>query len=341
MSLRSGQGKVVEHRPLKRGDKGVQTKHRAWLILALGLLLIVIVDRMYAVNIASYAVQEEPKKVEERKHEKQRPDSPVLSFIADVEDQIEAHEKLLIVLATIAIAVFTATLWTATEGLFRMAERQAKDMEHSLTISRKAADAAKESADSAVKSAMPVLFPYVTDMSRLHPLHSSDTPITHDANILIGFDNYGKTPGIIKQVRAQLFLTERDELPQVDIEKLADHVYSVIVPGEARGKDLMTGALDLKQTITLNPTELSELLSEAKDRFRRFALIGRVIYDDLFGNRHTNRFCIKLRSWMVPTPTGGVVINVLHAFQVAQGGSRYNKVTSERTPEPDPLEPTG
>lgn len=250
-----------------------------------------------------------------------------------------ANATIALVWITGVLAFFTALLWLATVNLAkdakRTSERQSAETEKSLSISKQAAIAAKASADAALKSSMPVLFPSITGMDQLHPLTESNTAITHDANIFIQFDNYGKTPGIIRQVRADLYLTDRDRLPKVDFENLTIRKYYVMVPGNTLGKDQMTGALDLKQTITFSPIELTELLSEARDKFRRFVLIGQVIYDDFFGLRHTSRFCVKLRMWTVLAVGNIPVINY---FQIAHGGSAYNRIESKEIPKPDPLE---
>lgn len=248
---------------------------------------------------------------------------------------LEAHNGAITALATAVVAIFTLSLWASTYGLWKEAKAAGE-------TARRSADAAVLSADAAIKASMPVLFPYITDMVRLHPVTPIKADIEHDANIFIGFDNYGKTPGIVREVRAALFLTVADALPDVNPDKLPEYAYPVWIAGEARGKDLSTGALDMKQRVRFTPRELDELLAEAATKnYRRFALIGQVIYDDLFGNRHTSRFCLKLRLMFTnpqihlqggtPQFEGGQ----FHMFQVAQGGSRYNNITTERIPQQD------
>lgn len=195
-----------------------------------------------------------------------------------------------------------------------------------------AANAAKESAVATVKTAMPILFPWITDMAGLHPLTTSDSEISHEAKIFVGFDNFGKTPGMIREVRAELFLKEMETLPKVDFDNLTIRNYHVMIPGESRATNQIFGALDMQQTIKFTPLELRELFSEARGKFRRFSLIGQVIYDDFFGLRHTGRFCVKIRMWRVNETLSGV-----RCFQVAQGGSEYNRITSKQIPEDDPL----
>jgi len=179
---------------------------------------------------------------------------------------------------------------------------------------------------------MPVLFPYVLQASDLHPLVESDLPIDHEARILIGFDNYGKTPGIIRRVNADLVVTLKDSLPEPTVCTLHDYA-GVIIPGDSRAYQHHFGALDLVQTIKYSPQELKELLAEARGEFRRIALLGEVTYDDFFGFRHTSRFCVKLRLLVEHSPT----TTTFKLFQLAKGGSKYNAIESVPIPNPDPL----
>lgn len=266
------------------------------------------------------------------------PKKEAVNHISENEVRI-ANATVWLVWITGLLAFFTALLWFATLNLAkdakRNSDRQSAETQKSLSISRQAANAAKASADAALKSSIPVLFPFITGMDQLHPLSESNSAITHDANIFIQFDNYGKTPGIIRQVRADLYLTDRDRLPRIDFESLTVRHYYVMVPGNTLGKDQLIGALDLKQTITFSPIELTELLSEARDKFRRFVLVGQVIYDDFFGLRHTSRFCVKVRMWTIHSVGN---IPVINSFQIAHGSGAYNRIESKEIPNPDPLE---
>lgn len=80
-----------------------------------------------------------------------------LALLAYLEVAIDAHEKLFIVGSTIAIAVFTGTLYRATSGLLDAAERQKADMRESLEIARKSSDAASLQARTAIAERMPVV----------------------------------------------------------------------------------------------------------------------------------------------------------------------------------------
>lgn len=125
--------------------KGRLKKHRAWLFLLVGALLLVVVDRVYVFNLSAHSAYEKFQKTAKPKAEEHNANSPMFAVVADIEEFLEAHEKLFIVLSTIAIAGFTFTLWRATDGLFVMARKQAEDMRQSLSIAKDSADAATES----------------------------------------------------------------------------------------------------------------------------------------------------------------------------------------------------
>jgi hypothetical protein len=141
------------------------------------------------------------------------------------------------------------------------------------------------------------------------------------------FENFGKTPGMIREVRGDLFLCEMDQFPKVDSSKLPLINYQPIVAGDSRGEAAMMAVAECTKNISITYTEFTELLAPADNRYRRFAFLGRVIYDDFFGNRHTRRFCLKLRRMSVS--------NV--PFQIVRGGQAYNHVERQKIPKDDPL----
>jgi hypothetical protein len=246
----------------------------------------------------------------------------IVDWLARLITFLNANGSAIAALATLFIALFTWRLWVSTEKLWKE--------------SKSAAASAKQSADAAVKTAMPVLYPWVLDMHALHPLHPIlEISVTHTARMLVGFDNFGNSPGTIREVRADLFLTEGDKLPDVDVGTLTLRDYQVMVPGDCKAIDAQFGALDLQQEFTFTPTEMVELRSEATGSFRRFALVGRVVYDDFFGLRHSSHFCVKLRLWRVGAEVVGP--KKVMTFQVAVGGSKYNGVATGPIPSPDPL----
>ena len=191
-----------------------------------------------------------------------------------------------------------------------------------------APDTATPNADAAVIGQMPVLSPHVTDTAKLHPLaiDQGAERISFQATVSFTFENLGKTPAIIREVHADLFLTDRETLPPVDFDKLHRHAQTFVIPGDARGSSGGSkSVIEHQQAFSLRRGEFEELLSDARGAYRRFALVGKVTYDDLFGWRHSRTFCVKLRIWGQPP--------AIRSFQSQEGGLPYNRFRRERLPE--------
>ncbi len=205
-----------------------------------------------------------------------------------------------------------------------------EEMKVATAATQKAANAAKDSADTALVANMPVLSPYVTNIGNIHPLQAivftgSDgiQTVEFDSHIFFTFDNYGRTPGIIREVRADLFLVDGSKLPAVTFDNLPLHDHEVIIPGDARNGTGGTSVIDYKKHFSLTPTEFNKLLSEASSEYRRIVLIGRVIYEDFFEMRHTRLFCVWLRLWKLADNQVGV-------FQGQHGGIDYNRIERQK-----------
>jgi hypothetical protein len=232
---------------------------------------------------------------------------------------LDSHAGAITTVATVVIAAFTIALAISTKRLWK----EARDAGATATI---AANAARDSADAYIAGLMPVLSPLVIG-GNLHPFGKVSTPITFNALVHFVFENYGKIPATIREVSADLILNQRDELPEVDFEKLPTLNYAPIIPGESRGENAHMGAAEFTKKITLDANTFNELLAEANnDTYRRFALVGRVIYDDLLGYRHTRIFCVKLRRM------GGDSL-----FQLIWGGVSYNSISRKKIPDNDSL----
>jgi hypothetical protein len=191
----------------------------------------------------------------------------------------------------------------------------------------------KRTVDTSVIESQPALSPYVVDMEKLHELPKPGVQVTFNgivifySSILFIFENYGKTPAIIRRVQADLFLTEKDSLPKVNFHDLPVHHHEEIIQGGTKRDELgKMAAVDLRKKVEVDNKQFQELLSEAKENFRRFFLVGVVIYDDVFGYRHTRRFCRKLRL------AHGV------RFQAQHGGMAYNSIRRQKIPKKDPLD---
>ena len=103
----------------------------------------------------------------------------LVNALVDVEHFVDQHEKFLLAIATVAIAIFTYTLWRATRGLQVLAAKQSEDTQTALRIAEQSADAAKASADAAVSASAPFLHPRILNCSKLYPrLHSPAGQLT-------------------------------------------------------------------------------------------------------------------------------------------------------------------
>ncbi len=124
-------------------------------MLAWGILILTIIDGTNFFGIPPYSVNEICQSDNKTDCEKESFNGPVLSVLTKSFDFIDGivrrHEPFLIVLSSVAIAIFTGTLWRATTGLQALAVKQAEDMKESLRVANIAAEAAKESADTARK----------------------------------------------------------------------------------------------------------------------------------------------------------------------------------------------
>jgi hypothetical protein len=241
---------------------------------------------------------------------------------------IDSHKELIGAIATVVIGWFTFTLWNSTDKMWREAQEASK-------IATRAANAAQKSADIAYKTVMPFATFWISRVQDL-PLFMIETNtgiVEIDADILISVGNAGKTRAEIREFRASLFLTP-DTLPEVtDFSALAKHSVPSVIPGETDARTSPVGGIQLVQRLKMTHQELRELLAEGipGTTYRRFFLVGRVIYDDAFDMRHTDTFVIKIRYWRPDGRNPAL-------FQMPLGSRRYNQRKQEPIPDPDPLD---
>lgn len=223
---------------------------------------------------------------------------------------LDHHEGTVVGLGTLFVAAFTWALVRSTNRLWEEAKATSK-------IAVASANAAKESADAAVAASIPVLEPFITQ-GPLHPLDAGQCQQEFTAIADFVFRNLGKTPAIVQEVRAGLFLCQGEVFPSVDYGNLTLYSNEPWVAGADAGPQVQA-IVECRHRFTLTAEQATQLLSEENATSRRFALIGKVIYDDLFGYRHTRHFCLKLRHH---TANG--------LFQTTRGGRKYNNVSREK-----------
>jgi hypothetical protein len=119
---------------------------------------------------------------------------------------IDEHNGVVAAIATVFIAAFTWTLWQSSEKMWKVTAR-------SVTVARRAANAAAVSAALAEKSVdaftsteQPRVF-----ISRIEPTIKNcagakyqGTKVPHEIMLTGTIKNYGRTPALIKQASAQL-----------------------------------------------------------------------------------------------------------------------------------------
>lgn len=247
---------------------------RAWLMLAWGILILTIVDGTNFFNIPPYSVNDNSQSSSEASYEHVGFDGPVLSILIKLIDSVEGfvdrHETLFIVLSTIAIAVFTGTLYRATSGLLEAAEQQKSDMRESLRIANASAKAALIQANVLTSSERGYI-----KMSHfapgLIPLDNS----TDAFEIRIEIKNWGRTPcQVTDMVLSPVILNNGESLPKEPIYKRAveqNPVHANLVSGESF---FYTGSPIFKA---------GETMKSVNDGTKILYMIGYVDYSDKFG----------------------------------------------------------
>jgi hypothetical protein len=184
-------------------------------------------------------------------------------------------------LYTLVLAVFTAVL--AGVSIFQGFLLLRADK-----TARIAADAAKRSADSAFAAERARFFIVIES----HNLSSLVSNVEATGRILVGgekvsiqyrFQNYGKTPGIIKELSLASAVAPSPVDPQSHRLLYKDFT------------EHMIGANGSTKTVTYFPERLPngfEIQAIGKNA-TRFWFYGRLYYDDVFGNHQVHKFYFR------------------------------------------------
>jgi hypothetical protein len=159
------------------------------------------------------------------------------------------------------------------------------------------ARAAKDSADAAVKAAMPILFPFVIDGTKLLPRGGEDKQYFHP-KLSFMFENYGKTPAVIISLKFEL-LVNSGELPE---EPPWTHPIRLderdVIRGETKyGDDGVSKVLHYTFYRALTDDELFGITMNPTPEWptpHRYWFYGQVVYDDVFGYQHIKGFVRKV-----------------------------------------------
>jgi len=216
---------------------------------------------------------------------------------------LHAYEHELVAGFTIVLAISTIGLWVSTRALWRAGERQVEhakevfglqlvETQNQIDVARIGANAAKESADAAIATERARFYIVIEDnnFDGLIGLSKVDfAPPKKDEDdigiikIQYRFKNYGKTPGIIREISIEaMFATDPiDPVYSVLLDEIPEHMVA--------GSGGETGARHYRMQHALTKAQVKAM--ERNDS--RVWFCGRLDYDDVFGKGHTHRFYFR------------------------------------------------
>lgn len=143
---------------------------------------------------------------------------------------VDTHSGALTLIATVAIAAFTFTLWRSTDKLWSAAERQRRDARHSIYASQVAARASRESAVAAKKTADAtekllnnLEVPYV--LPHEMKFNYSDS----HGSIAFSFKNYGRSPATVSGVWVSFVITVANQPTAARFNGRKDFMFDEVI----------------------------------------------------------------------------------------------------------------
>jgi hypothetical protein len=208
-------------------------------------------------------------------------------FVHDYKEEVVAISTVFIAIFTIILGVFTVNLAGATQTT---------------------AVAAKETADSLIAAERARFFiiidrhnlPEIVKLVEDHGV-SENSGLPGGDNILIAycFKNYGKTPGIVRELIVDSMIAADPIDPPALFLSTKDF------------PEYMIGASDSTKAVNYSPVthpSISQAQSIGRNA-RRLWFFGRLYYDDVFGKHQVHRFYFRSKS-----PLGGGPV-VLEPFE--------------------------
>jgi hypothetical protein len=199
----------------------------------------------------------------------------------------------LAVAATVAIAVFTYTLYGATKGLVEVAEIQSADMKRSIAAAQMAATAADLSAKAAIAIELPIFTARPEGLGWDSERVGDAVQITSFSLNHIIFFNAGRTKAVPLELR--LGYVVGDHLPSEPTYPLSKP-FSV---GCLIESDPFSKRID-EFTFKIEPGTYGALRTSTT----RLWFYCELIYLDFMKTRHESGFCWEIRS--NPTSTSGI-----------------------------------
>ncbi len=206
-------------------------------------------------------------------------------ILIEIAKFLNEYGVALTAVATVAIALFTWTLWQSNEKMW--------------TVTKISAEAARDSADAAIATER-ARFYIIVDKHNLQRIVkivedcgvSENSGLPGGENILISyrFKNYGKTPGIIRELIVDSTIASDPIDPPALFLSTKDF------------PEYMIGAGDSTKAANYSPI-IHPSISQAQSigrNARRLWFFGRLYYDDVFGKHQVHRFYFRSKS-----PIGG------------------------------------
>ena len=196
-----------------------------------------------------------------------------------------AHEKFLLLLFTLAIAWFTRTLYVATKGLLRTAEKQGEDTAKTIGISAKSVLAMQEVAQATRDNAT-LLQGIMHKQMRAYIAVDLGSATYQDERLRFAAQavlvNTGFTPArnVSSKIRPDILPVGSDltELPDAGHLRQAD---ATLAP---RQNFVVHGIVDHRYS---DEEVALIMLGEQK----RLVIWGDITYDDVFGGKWSTKFC--------------------------------------------------
>ena len=235
-----------------------------------GVLILTIVDGIYLVVTSSYEPNEQTNNYYKPNDYEQGLNGPVLfvlvKSLAVIERFIDTHEKLFLVLSTIAIAWFTGTLWRSTSALETAAKKQGEDMRASLVIASESANAALIQANALMSAERGY-----AKMSHRAPLDLTQIM----ASIQFGMEirNWGRTPVQVTDICLFTHILSADEQLPND-------------PPYGRPEVCHAFLVSMEQFFFIINATAGNHISDVQSGTKTLYLIGYVDYTDKFGVQH-------------------------------------------------------
>ncbi|MEX1108438.1 MAG: hypothetical protein WEC00_05955 [Dongiaceae bacterium] len=242
---------------------------------------------------ACTAEHETDDRQEQQATTKNKPENGILVFAVCQGRYIDANKGTFTLIATIAIAAFTGTLWRSTDKLWQASRDQAGQMDRSIAESARSATAMELAVQNTVDNAAAFkrlskqqMRAYVSIVvgGALYQESAKNLPFVAMPQML----NTGHTPA-----HRVAFVANARILPV----PISDD-FDFPLPGNKVGGAVLGPQQTFKITVPTtefcNDTEVEHI--KAGNR-RALCVWGKITYEDVFGDEHFTKFC-QIITWL-------------------------------------------